>query len=374
MRRTTLLPALLLLPMSLGPGAPATEKKPVTDTYFGTEVRDDYRWLEDWNDAVGTGLEPGAERGSPRRPRRAAAPRRHPAARGPDRQVSLPGVPVPDRPGRDGVRDQERAAETAALPRRARLRRRPCVRARPRRPERDGCQRHDRDRLLRALARRTPGRRLPLRGRQRGRRRARLRRGFGARPAGQRAARQRRHGRRRRRLERRRVGFLLHALSAPGRARAGRHGFLPAGLVPQARHRERGGHLRARPGLSADRGDDARRLGRRALPARHGQERRRRGGGAVPARHLGIVVDRRDIRRSRHRGPVRAGRCALPALVQGLAARQDPAPFPRIVGPGGRADRRRRRPGSHRRLLRDEGPDLRGGSRGRALVAAGPHA
>ena len=24
--------------------------EPVTDTYFGTEVRDDYRWLEDWNE------------------------------------------------------------------------------------------------------------------------------------------------------------------------------------------------------------------------------------------------------------------------------------------------------------------------------------
>ena len=51
MRRTRLLPVLLLLPMTLGPGAPATPKKPVTDTYFGTTVPDDYRWLEDWNDA-----------------------------------------------------------------------------------------------------------------------------------------------------------------------------------------------------------------------------------------------------------------------------------------------------------------------------------
>ncbi len=52
MRRTSLVPALLLLPMTLRPGAPAAEKKPVTDTYFGTAVRDDYRWLEDWNDAA----------------------------------------------------------------------------------------------------------------------------------------------------------------------------------------------------------------------------------------------------------------------------------------------------------------------------------
>ena len=50
MQRTFLLPAVLLLPMTLGSGVPAAEKKPVTDTYFGTAVQDDYRWLEDWND------------------------------------------------------------------------------------------------------------------------------------------------------------------------------------------------------------------------------------------------------------------------------------------------------------------------------------
>lgn len=30
---------------------PASAKKPVTDTYHGTSVTDDYRWLEDWNNA-----------------------------------------------------------------------------------------------------------------------------------------------------------------------------------------------------------------------------------------------------------------------------------------------------------------------------------
>ena len=31
---------------------PATEKRPVSDTYHGTEVTEDYRWLEDSNDAA----------------------------------------------------------------------------------------------------------------------------------------------------------------------------------------------------------------------------------------------------------------------------------------------------------------------------------
>jgi prolyl oligopeptidase len=50
MRRPFLLPAVLLLPMTLPSGVPTAERKPVTDTYFGTAVQDDYRWLEDWND------------------------------------------------------------------------------------------------------------------------------------------------------------------------------------------------------------------------------------------------------------------------------------------------------------------------------------
>ena len=36
---------------TIGPALPATPKHPVTDTYFGTEVTDNYRWLEDMSKA-----------------------------------------------------------------------------------------------------------------------------------------------------------------------------------------------------------------------------------------------------------------------------------------------------------------------------------
>jgi prolyl oligopeptidase len=48
--RRALLFAALLVPLSPTPGAPPTAKKPVTDDYAGVQVRDDYRWLENWND------------------------------------------------------------------------------------------------------------------------------------------------------------------------------------------------------------------------------------------------------------------------------------------------------------------------------------
>jgi len=49
MRRALLTSALALLPMTAPDPPPAAERKPVTDTYFGTAVTDDYRWLEDWS-------------------------------------------------------------------------------------------------------------------------------------------------------------------------------------------------------------------------------------------------------------------------------------------------------------------------------------
>jgi prolyl oligopeptidase len=52
MHRILWLPAAVLMsatasPPPVPPGPPPSPRKPVTDTYFGSSVRDDYRWLED---------------------------------------------------------------------------------------------------------------------------------------------------------------------------------------------------------------------------------------------------------------------------------------------------------------------------------------
>ncbi len=40
-----------VMTLSAAAQPPATERRPVSDTYHGTEVTEDYRWLEDWDDA-----------------------------------------------------------------------------------------------------------------------------------------------------------------------------------------------------------------------------------------------------------------------------------------------------------------------------------
>ena len=58
-----------------GRQVPTTERRPVSDEYFGTKVTGDYRWLEDWNDPA---LERRPERVRARSAGRHAGRRRHP--------------------------------------------------------------------------------------------------------------------------------------------------------------------------------------------------------------------------------------------------------------------------------------------------------
>src|SRR5262245_11605522 len=49
MFRPGLVVVLLAACVTAAPQTAETPKKPVTDTYHGTAVVDDYQWLEDWN-------------------------------------------------------------------------------------------------------------------------------------------------------------------------------------------------------------------------------------------------------------------------------------------------------------------------------------
>ena len=50
-RLTAILTVFTLSAAAYAGDPPATNKTPVTDTYHGTKVTEDYRWLENWDDA-----------------------------------------------------------------------------------------------------------------------------------------------------------------------------------------------------------------------------------------------------------------------------------------------------------------------------------
>ena len=125
-------------------------------------------------------------------------------------------------------------------------------------------------------------------------------------------------------------GFFYTRYPRRASAPPARPRFLPAGLLPQARH----ARPRPTPTCSArtSRASPRRRSTRRddgAVRARHGRERRRRRaaqylrGPAGPWRRVAALRRPESID-----GPVRVRRRALPAVAQGRAARQDPARSP----------------------------------------------
>ena len=114
--------ALLLLSGFLsGPafaGPPPTKKEPVTDTYHGVAVTDDYRWLEDWNNKDVKAWSEAQNAYARERPRPPARRRNAPQAThenhdGQDDQLRQ--LLLPRRPG---LRHAPPTAETAAVPRR----------------------------------------------------------------------------------------------------------------------------------------------------------------------------------------------------------------------------------------------------------------
>ena len=153
---------------------PPTPRRPVTDTYHGTVVTDDYRWLEDWSS-------PEVQAWSETQNLRARAT-----------LDGLPGVAVlrdrltgDPRGGDDDASSARGACRTplcaappapqaAAVPGRPARSGRTRRREGPARSEYPRRDRHDRDRLVRPVARRPAGGRVALERRQRIRRRPRL--------------------------------------------------------------------------------------------------------------------------------------------------------------------------------------------------------
>ena len=241
MRRTTLLPALLLLahdPRSRRPGHPeeAGDRHVLRDR--GPRRLPLARGLER---RAGAGLEPGAERRSPPRPRCAAAPRRDPAARGADREVSLSGVRGP----------RSRGARRCSPSRTSRRNSSPSSsRSHPSTTPRPSASSSTRTRstpkgttaidfFVPSLDGRLVAVSLSEGGSEAGGVRV-YDVGLGPGAAGRRAARQRRHGRAATSPGTPTArASSTRAIRGQGERAAGRHGLLPAGLLPQARHRRR---------------------------------------------------------------------------------------------------------------------------------------
>ena len=149
-----------------GPAYPATPKRPVSDTYHGVAVSEDYRWLEE-----GSAADVKAWIAAQNQFARAyldAIPQRPAIAR----QVSAVAAsacraPIRLRIARPAIRDEERAAEQSGAARRHAGQRQCREGARGRRSLAHRSQRQDRDRFFPRVLRWQACRRLAVRERQR---------------------------------------------------------------------------------------------------------------------------------------------------------------------------------------------------------------
>ena len=299
---------------------PPTAKRPVTETFHGVTVVDDYRWMEDdsspevkaWvrdqNALTRKVLDAVAQR--PEIARRVGELLRAQTVSRYDFHYrggvvfAMKFAPPKDQPVLVALpRTLDVAGERVVLD--------PTV-LDPRRP-------HD-HRLLCSFLRWQIRGVVTVRQRQRGRHRLRHRGRDRQAPRRRSAARDVSDGRRQHRMGRRRQGFLLHALSRCRRTTRGGPALLSNGLVPQARHTDRGGSLCDRARISPHRRDRIGRESRRARSASASEERRRRRNSVLPATFRRIVAASRRLHRRHQANGVWPGRQSLRALGQGRAA------------------------------------------------------
>ena len=209
------LAALLAAASARGAGPPPTPAHPVTNSYFGTKVVDDYIWLENFDDPAVKAWNAAENKVSRAYLDKLPGPRASREAFAATLLRDLGQLLRAAIPAGRTLCHEIQAARATALAGHVAIARRPGA---PSRScwTRTGlqCQGHDRHRLSRAFARRQTRGGVAVGERQRGRNAFHLRRRHRPGAARQNSARAISDRRRQRGLERRRHRRLLHALSA----------------------------------------------------------------------------------------------------------------------------------------------------------------